>query len=331
MGAVLSGCFNVPRYDLRGKIAVVTGANCGIGLETAVALRWMGATVVLACRNVDKGTKAREEVLRRTRRGDTDADNGGVLVVELDLASLENIRGFGGRLREALGEDTKIDMLVLNAGVMLQTPLRQTTADGFELQIGTNFVGHFYLTHCLVSGNINGQLQEGCRIVSVSSIRHFETLCIDTNDFLECHNYCNCFKSYSVSKLCNLLFVEKLNRLLQERGNPHNITVVGCHPGVSNTRLFGRNRLSRLLQIPIGYALFLPQRRGALPSVLAATDPRAKPNAYAGPYLHPSWHAPKSYCTTKNQGLQDRVWEAVCQKTGVQDFFVVVEDHPGSS
>jgi len=250
--------------DQTGRTAIITGANTGLGYETAAALAAKGAHVVLAVRNLDKGAEA----ARRIQQATTDAR---VDLQELDLTSLESVR----RAAEQLKTDhDKIDLLINNAGVMF-TP-RSTTKDGFELQFGTNHLGHFAFT-----GLVLDQLlaSPGSRVVTVSSVGHrFAREGIRFDDLQWERDYSR-VGAYGQSKLANLMFTYELQRRL---GGTHTIATA-AHPGGSRTEL------TRNLPPLVGVAtkliepLFQEADMGALPSLRAATDPGTLGGQYFGP------------------------------------------------
>src|SRR5437899_812371 len=178
-----------------GRTAIVTGANSGIGLVAARELARAGAKVVLACRNVEKGEAAATEIR-------TSAPTAAVEVAELDLGSLASVRAFAERCRSA---HDALDLLINNAGVM--APPRRTTSDGFELQFGTNHLGHFALTGLLLDRLL---ATDGARVVNVSSTAHrFGHIRFDD---LQWRNGYSKWRAYGQSKLANLLFTHELQR-----------------------------------------------------------------------------------------------------------------------
>jgi NAD(P)-dependent dehydrogenase (short-subunit alcohol dehydrogenase family) len=249
--------------DQTGRTAVVTGANTGLGYETAAALAAKGAHVVLAVRNIEKGKEAARGIEQVT----PDAQ---VQVQELDLTSLDSIRSAAEELRSA---HESIDLLINNAGVMM-TP-KSTTKDGFELQFGTNHLGHFALTNLLLD---RIQAAPGSRIVTVSSQGHRFVRGIRFDDLQWERDY-NRIRAYGQSKLANLLFTYELQRRL--RGT--DTIAVAAHPGGSNTEL--TRNLPRLLALamPVFEPLFQGPDMGALPTLRAATDPGVLGGQYYGP------------------------------------------------
>src|SRR5690349_3461166 len=203
----------------RGRLAVVTGANTGLGFETARILAARGASVVLAVRDTDKG-KAAAARIAGTAPGAT------VTVQPLDLASLESIRAAAGELR---ARHPAIDLLVNNAGVMF--PPRQTTGDGFELQLGTNHLGHFALTGLLLEQMLP---VPGSRVVTVSSLAHRVRARINFDDLQGQRSYSR-VAAYSQSKLANLMFTYELHRRLSSAATT--TIAVAAHPGLAATEL----------------------------------------------------------------------------------------------
>jgi NAD(P)-dependent dehydrogenase (short-subunit alcohol dehydrogenase family) len=287
--------------DQTGRVAVVTGANTGLGFETAQVLAARGASVVLAVRDVEKGKQA-------AARFGSGAD---VTVQELDLTSLESVRAAAADLHAAL---PKIDLLVNNAGVMY-TP-RQTTRDGFELQFGTNHLGHFALTGLLLDLLLP---VPGSRVVAVASQAHRIRAGIHFDD-LQWENSYDRVAAYGQSKLANLMFGYELQRRLA----PHGTTAaVAAHPGVARTELM-RNTPAVLRGLfTVAAPLFTQDSaQGALPVLRAATDPGALGGQYYGPdglgesRGHPEVVAssPQSY----DVATQRRLWTVSEELTGVK-------------
>ncbi|OAN32629.1 SDR family NAD(P)-dependent oxidoreductase [Mycolicibacterium iranicum] len=247
--------------DQTGRTAVITGANTGLGFETAKALAATGATVVIAARNIDKG----QDAVRRIRQ---EAPQATVALQQLDLSSLDSVRAAADQLK---CDHATIDLLVNNAGVMY-TP-RQETADGFELQFGTNHLGHFALTGLLLD---QIEAAPAGRIVTVSSIGHRIRADIHFDDLQLARNY-NRVVAYGQSKLANLLFTYELQRRLSAAGS--STAALAAHPGGSNTEL---GRHLPLLD-PVFRAVSQSASMGALPTLRAATDPAARGGQYYGP------------------------------------------------
>jgi NAD(P)-dependent dehydrogenase (short-subunit alcohol dehydrogenase family) len=288
--------------DLAGRVAVITGANSGIGLEAAKALAARGCTVVLACRDPDRAKAATEQVKAA-------GPNARVEPKPLDLASLQSVRAFADGVRR----DFKgVDLLLNNAGVM--APPYAKTADGFELQFGTNHLGHFALTGLLME-----QLEAApaARVVTVSSNAHR----MGKMRWEDVHwekGYSR-WGAYGQSKLANLLFTLELHGRLTRAGRK--TAAVACHPGYSATNLF---------KLPpglgwvgtVGAALMgQPAWQGALPTLYAAVHPDVKGGHYVGPDGLGEWKGyPK--LTEPLPHAQDaeaakRLWEESVKLTGV--------------
>lgn len=290
--------------DQTGRVAIITGANTGLGLETARALAAAGAQVVLAVRDLDKGAAAVEEIGKTTPAGN-------LALQRLDLSSLSDIRSAA----EQLGDQyPQIDLLINNAGVMY--PPKGNTADGFELQFGTNHLGHFALTALLLE---NLTTVRGSRVVTVSSNGHKFRAAIHFDDLQWERNYSR-VGAYAQSKLANLLFTYELQRRLEAAGAE--TVALAAHPGASGTELmrhitFGPEALSAA-------ALKLAQSAamGALPSLRAATDPTAVGGQYYGPSGFGEFRGyPKVVKSTRqshDQALQQRLWSVSEELTGVK-------------
>jgi NAD(P)-dependent dehydrogenase (short-subunit alcohol dehydrogenase family) len=252
---------NIP--DQTGRTAVITGANTGLGFETAAALAAKGASVVLAVRNLDKG----KEAARRIEQATPGAQ---VQLQELDLSSLDSIRAAADELRS---NHESIDLLINNAGVMF-TP-KSTTKDGFELQFGTNHLGHFALTNLLLDRVLAAT---GSRIVTVSSQGHRFVRGIRFDDLQADRSYRR-VGAYGQAKLANLLFTYELQRRLTGT----NTIAVAAHPGGSKTEL--TRNLPPLVAAATRLAepLFQSADMGALPTLRAATDPGVLGGQYFGP------------------------------------------------
>jgi len=243
-----------------GKVVLITGANTGIGFEMAMEFARKGAEVVLACRNQAKATEATLRI-----RGEYPEAN--VQTLDLDLADLNAVK----RAASAFMESTPhLDILINNAGVMI--PPKSTTVDGFELQVGTNHLGHFALTAYLLP---HLRKAENPRIVTVSSIAHTMGRLNLENMHGEGKRY-DKWGQYGRSKLANLMFALELDRRLKAAGS--RIVSLCGHPGYANTSLQRHSMMWRFLN---NMALSAP--RGAAPIVYAATEPGALNHPYWGP------------------------------------------------
>jgi NAD(P)-dependent dehydrogenase (short-subunit alcohol dehydrogenase family) len=246
--------------DQAGRTAVVTGANTGIGLETARMLALKGANVVLACRRMDRAKGALDKIL-------AEKPAGRVSVSALDLSDLESVAAFAASFSET---HERLDLLINNAGVMI--PPLGRTKQGFELQLGTNHLGHFAL-----SARLLPLLERtGARIVVVSSTaQNFGRIVMDDLNW-ERRPY-DAWSAYGQSKLANMMFALELQRRLSAAGSK--VLVAAAHPGWTATDL---QRESRVVQFFNPFFAMKPLD-GALPTLRAATDPAASPASYWGP------------------------------------------------
>jgi NAD(P)-dependent dehydrogenase (short-subunit alcohol dehydrogenase family) len=253
--------------SLSDRTAVVTGTG-GLGYETALALVQAGANVVIAGRNAAKG----EAAVRDIRRA---APGGEVRFGAVDLASLRSVQEFSARMRQ---EEGRLDLLINNAGVMMP-PARQVTADGFELQFGTNHLGHVALTAGLMP-----LLRQtpGARVVALSSIAARQGA-IHLDDPQSTRTY-QAMVAYSQSKLACLMFALELQRRSVAAG--WGVTSLAAHPGIARTDLLHNapGRFSAMGLVRSGlWFLFQPVAQGALPTLYAATAPEAVGGGYYGP------------------------------------------------
>jgi NAD(P)-dependent dehydrogenase (short-subunit alcohol dehydrogenase family) len=289
--------------EQEGKLAIVTGANSGLGLVTALELARHGAQVVVACRSAEKGEAAAQQI---------HAAAGGPkpLVHPLDLASLDSVRRFAGEF-----SDRRVDLLINNAGVMM-TP-RMTTTDGFELQLGTNHLGHFALTGLLLE-----QLQrsDSARIVTLSSNEHKGGR-IDFDDLQQESDY-SPRGSYRRSKLANAVFAVELDRRLRAAGSP--AISVFAHPGYSATNLQSSGPTGVVKAALAISNRLLAQRpeRGALPTLYAATAPGVEGGDYYGPdgpaEMRGSPKKVEAIAAAYDPEVALRLWQASEELTGVR-------------
>lgn len=285
--------------DQSGRVAIVTGANTGTGYEATRGLLTRGAHVVLACRSPERAQTALAKLQAQKLPGTA-------VFEQLDLAALTSVGDFADRIRR---RETPIDLLVNNAGVMVPPDAR--TAEGFELQIGVNHLGHFALTGLLLETMRNSPTT---RIVTVSSIAHREGR-IDFGSFRGERAY-RAFREYRQSKLANLMFALELDRRLSaSRFAPSSIA---AHPGVTRTELPRHRRLFGLATRLVG----TPPGQGALPIVRAATDPSARRGEYYGPdgFLE-MWGSParaRIAERARDREVAGRLWEVSEELTGVR-------------
>lgn len=257
--------------DLQGRRVVVTGANSGLGLQTALELARHGGQVTMACRNAARGEQARVQLLGQVPEAN-------VSVGVLDLADLQSVRAFA---EGYLAEHDRLDVLVNNAGVMA-TPLRHTR-DGFELQIGTNHLGHFALTGLLLPALL---ATPAARVVTVSSLAHRSGR-LDTDSFAGGGRRYRSWGAYGQSKLANLLFCFELDRRARAAGV--GIVSVAAHPGVAATNLqptsaaMNPNRLSALASGLLTQLVAQSDAAGAWPTLFAAGAPAVAGGDFIGP------------------------------------------------
>jgi len=291
--------------DQSGRVALVTGANSGLGLVTARELAGAGAQVVMTARNMDKGAAALSDVNAAASGPEAE-------LAELDLASLDSVRAFA---EEFKGVHDGLDLLINNAGVM--APPRRITEDGFELQIGTNHLGHFALTGLLL-GTMEGR--EGARVVTVSSGAH-HTGRINFDDLHGEGGY-NRWRGYSQSKLANLLFALELDRRLRAAGST--VSSLAAHPGwtATNLQTAAPPPVDRVF-LKLGNLLIAQDvDMGALPQLYAATEPGLDGGTYVGPdgmveqRGHPQPRARKSGAARDKETAR-RLWEVSEELTGV--------------
>jgi len=291
--------------DQTGRTAVVTGANSGLGAVTALELARKGAHVVLAVRTPAKGETAAQEI----RDAVPDAN---VEVQELDLSSLESVRTFATGLT---GKLPKLDLLVNNAGIMM-TP-QSRTADGHELQFGTNHLGHFALTGLLLETLGRGSAP---RVVTVSSIEH-KPGHIHFDDLQLEHGYAP-RKAYQQSKMANAVFGLELDRRLRAAASP--ILSLLAHPGYSATNLQSTGPTGiAVLAMKVGNAVVAQKaERGALPQLYAATAPGVQGGQFFGPAGFQEFRGEvtevEAVPEAHDAEIGRRLWEVSEELTGVE-------------
>lgn len=292
---------NIP--DQSGKIVLITGGNSGIGLEAARVMSLKNAEVILTARSTENGKKAADRI-----KAEYPAAK--VTWMVLDLADLQAVRAFSAAFHEKY---QRLDILMNNAGVMYPAS-RTETKDGFELQFGTNHLGHFALTALLL--DILKNTPES-RVVTQSSIAHTMIGNVHLQDLNWEKSYSRT-QAYSQSKLANLLFTYELDRRLKKHG--WNVHALAAHPGVTNTNLFktsGFNALAKLITQPV--------ELGALPILRAATEPGLKGAEYMGPEGiaglkgHPV--PVRSTRTSHDEEMAKELWTASERLTGLKFVF----------
>jgi NAD(P)-dependent dehydrogenase (short-subunit alcohol dehydrogenase family) len=293
--------------DQTGKIAIVTGANSGLGYESAQALIRRGAHVVIACRNQTKAAEAYAQL--EACAPETSLDS-----IPLDLGSLDSVRAFAETFT---AQYDRLDILLNNAGVM--APPRGETADGFEMQFGTNHLGHFALTGRLMPLLL---ATPGSRVVTVSSMAHLNGR-IDFNDLQHAQSYSR-YEAYSQSKLANVLFGRELQRRLSAAG-AETISVI-AHPGLSNTNLQHTTAEASGSRFEGGLYNFLlntlgqSAEMGSLPQLYAATMPDVQGGDFFGPdgfYIRGNPTTIKGSSASKDRETAERLWRMSEELTGV--------------
>lgn len=284
---------------LENKVAIVTGANIGLGYETALELAKLNAKVILACRNKQKAQDAKDKIKAAYANADVD-----VLLVDLsDLASVEKFAN------KVLENYQSLDLLINNAGIMM--PPREISVDGFEMQMAANYFGHFKLTHLLLPIL---EKTPGARIVSLSSMAHrWGNIQFDDITFSKKYSK---RKSYGQSKVACLMFAYYLSEHLKTTGSK--VLSMAAHPGVSATNLTkympkGAAKLTELL--------FQPANMGALPTLYAALNPELSGGEYIGPKgFNEMGGQPKIVSSnkySKNVELQEKLWNLSKELTHV--------------
>jgi NAD(P)-dependent dehydrogenase (short-subunit alcohol dehydrogenase family) len=291
--------------DQSGRLAIVTGSNTGLGYDTARVLAARGAQVVMAVRDTTKGEAAAARIRQLT-------PGAKVHVQKLDLGSLASVREAGAAMAAA---HPRVDLLINNAGVMY--PPKSTTADGFELQFGTNHLGHFALTGLLLPNLLE---VDGSRVVVVASIAHNIKAKIDFDDLQWAKRKYDRVAAYGQSKLANLMFAFDLQRRLAA-ANAKTIAVA-AHPGVAATELVRHIPGASLPGVNwISGKLLNTAEMGALPTLRAATDPAVTGGQYWGPDGFREMRGYPVLATSSKQArdiaVQERLWKVSEELTGV--------------
>ena len=287
---------NIPSQ--KRKIVIVTGSSSGIGYEAAKVLASKGAEVILAVRNLSKG----ESALKKIKSFSNEAN---VFVMELNLASLSSVRKFTENFKLRY---SSLDLLINNAGVMI--PPYSKTEDGFELQFGTNHLGHFALTG-LVMDLLTAT--PGARIVNVSSAAHkygninFEDLNWEKRKY-------NAWKAYGDSKIANLYFTYELQKRLKKSGSK--LLVTAAHPGWTATDLQRNSGFFEFMNI-----IAQKTEMGALPTLRAAIEPNISGGEYFGPADWMEWRGyprlVQSNKLSRDEAISNKLWEVSERLTGV--------------
>lgn len=277
--------------DLKGKTIIVTGGNSGLGFESSRLYTKYGATVILASRNESRGTKALNQIKQEFPKGNIE-------LMLLDLGSKKSIEQFVTNFKQNYNQ---LDILLNNAGIM--APPYESTTDGFESQIGVNYLGHFYLTGLLFPII---KKTKNARIINISSIAHrFGQIDLDTFVYQKENTY-NKSKAYAQSKIANLFFTKALARRIE--AHHLDTLVLSAHPGISRTNLFGPTSRFNLMML-----ISQNQYKGSLPGIRASIDPNAKSGEYYGPRGlfsfkgFPKKRTPKKL--VNNEEISTTLWE----------------------
>lgn len=291
---------NIP--DLSGKTAIVTGANAGIGFETAIALYGAGAHVVLACRDLEK---ANEAISKIKQQGGT----GTLEVALLDLASLESVKHFAETFTKAHQE---LHLLINNAGVMI--PPASKTTEGYELQFGINFIGHFALT-----GHLYKLLNatSGSRIITLSSLAYLYGT-IDFDNLKSEKDY-DPMREYQQSKLADIIFSIELQRRITVKGDQ--VLSVAAQPGANKTELSRHMNAEAFNAAVERIGELMEPWQGALPSLFAAVSENVKGGSLYGPDQDGGYRGyPAEAVITENaldKSVAERLWNFAEQVTGI--------------
>ena len=294
---------NIP--DQKGRVAIVTGSSSGIGYEAARVLANKNATVIVAVRNLEKGIKAADKIRSQNKAAS-------IQVMELDLADLSSVAAFAEAYKKS---HSRLDLLINNAGVMI--PPYSKTTDGFEMQFGTNHLGHFALTAQLID-MLNKT--NGSRVVNVSSSAH-RWGNIDFDDLTWEKRKYRAWTAYGDSKIANIYFTRELDRRLKTAGS---LTIsTSAHPGWTATELQRHTDYFGIAGIL--NSLFAQDiSMGALPTLRAAFDPEAKGEFFRPGGFMKMWGYPVEEDPTnlsKDMAIAGRLWKVSEELTGVKFYF----------
>ena len=296
---------NVPNQT--GRIAIVTGANNGIGFETTLAMAGYGFKTIMACRSLDKAEKAKADILKKLPNADLD-------ILQLDLSDLESVRTFARNFNEKY---EKLDVLINNAGVLIYSGAHNR-AD-VELQFATNHLGHFLLTNLLLHKMPN---ESESRIVALSSLAHKGAKIHFDN--INCDNIENREAVYGQSKLANLMFADELNRELKKAGKK--IIAMAVHPGGSASGLFDEMSGIKYYVFKILSPFILNSNASAAkPALFGALSPYVKGGEYFGPQGFNEFKGKVGFAKrsdySKRKDVAAQLWDLSEEMTG-QSFEV---------
>lgn len=297
---------NIPPQD--GKVALVTGANSGIGYETSLAFAKKKMTVILACRNFEKGQKAKNAILKSFAEAQIE-------VMQIDTSSLTSVKHFSG---EFLKKFDRLDLLVNNAGIMMSP--HKVTEDGFENQFATNYIGHFALTGHLMPLLLK---TDSSRIITLSSLSYkWSEIQFEDMHFKKGYNK---KKAYGQSKRACLVFAYELQRRLLKTET--NTISIAAHPGLSKTNL---DRYFPKLIRPLGALFLQKQSKGALSVLYAALENSLKGGEYIGPdgfqEMRGNPMIVDSDDYSKNTEIAERLWNVSEEMTNVS-YLRVINEH----
>jgi NAD(P)-dependent dehydrogenase (short-subunit alcohol dehydrogenase family) len=297
-------CGRKPKQvDLTGKVYIVTGSNTGIGFETAKSLVEMGATVILACRSLDRANDARTKVLEMTKAAPSK-----VIVIKLDLCGFDSVKKF---VKEFKNRALPLHGLVNNAGIMMEE--RNLTQDGFEMVFTANHLSHFMLTLLL----IKDLEKTGGRVVNLTSSLHYMAKSFNFDDIMSEKHY-ELFSTYAQSKLANVLFTKELTRRLQTRKS--SVTCYAVHPGLVRTEVTRHMpmwmQVGNMLAYPIMICLQKTPAQGAYCSIYAATDPDV-PQMNGGFFANSRMVAPSA--AAEDTDVAKKLWEVSEKLTGLSN------------
>lgn len=306
--------------SMPGRVAIVTGANTGLGFETALVFANKGIKTIMACRTEHKALDAKARITKQVPGAD-------LVFMQLDLSDLDNVRSFAKRFRETYDQ---LDLLVLNAGIMM--PPYSATKDGFESQMGANYFGHFLLTSLLIDLMPD---TPASRVVTLSSNAHkMGTKQIQFDD-LHWEKKYSAMGAYAQTKLACLMFADALDRRLKEQGKQ--IIALSAHPGASMTDLsrYMNPVLAGIFRFTIAPLFAQSSRDGALPQLQASLDEGVAGGEYYGPTGMAEMKGPSGKVEqlpyALDEGHQDQLWEVSRQLTGATFPWEEAQTNPESA